>query len=43
MFASLFFSYGCEFGILWETHSREWMAAAAYFPVAFTVAWCARG
>lgn len=28
---------------LWETHSPAWMAAAAYFPVAFTVAWCARG
>jgi len=42
MFASLFFSYGCEFGVLWETHSPEWMAAAAYFPVAFTVVWCWR-
>jgi len=42
MFAALFFSYGCEFGVLWETHSLEWMAAAAYLPVPFTVAWCAR-
>ena len=43
MFASLFFSYGYEFGVLWETHSPKLMAAAAYFPVAFTIAWCARG
>lgn len=43
MFVSLFFSYGCEFGVMWETHSPAWMAAAAYFPVAFTLAWCNRG
>ena len=42
MFAALFFSYGCEFGVLWETHSLGWMAAAAYLPVPFTIAWCAR-
>jgi hypothetical protein len=43
MFACLFFSYVCEFGVLWETHSPGWLPAVAYFPVAFTVAWCARG
>jgi hypothetical protein len=43
MFASLFFSYVCEFGVLWKTHSPGWMSAAAYFPVAFTAAWCWRG
>jgi hypothetical protein len=43
MFACLFLSYGCEFGVLSETHSPGWMPAAAYFPVAFTVVWCWRG
>jgi hypothetical protein len=42
MFASLFFSYGCEFGVLWETHSTGWMPAAAYFPVVFTILWSTR-
>jgi hypothetical protein len=42
MFACLFFSYLCEFGVLWETRSPGWLPAAAYFPVAFTVAWCSR-
>ena len=43
MIASLLISYGCEFGVLWETHSPGWMPAAAYLPVAFTVVWCWRG
>lgn len=42
MFACLFFSYLCEFGVLWETRSPGWLPVAAYFPVAFTVAWCSR-
>jgi hypothetical protein len=43
MFSCLLASYSVEFGVLWETRSLGLTAAAAYIPLAFTLAWCSRG